>query len=144
MYIGSHTHPWPWGAQTPNLSPWNLALQADWNNRCDNVMVPEILPQLQYKYKYCRPLLWPVHCRVDCFSLFSCVTVGQECRLQVLAGAQVWRFPDAEDIIRPTDSAHSLTVPNTMTLVCICGHLSWCLQFWLRFRFKGWGFWGWI
>lgn len=32
--------------------PW-----ADWNNRCDNVMVPEILPQRWYKY--CHPLLMP-------------------------------------------------------------------------------------
>lgn len=50
----THTQPWPSEGWTPNPSPWNLAPWADWNNRCDNVTVPEILPWRWYKYKYCH------------------------------------------------------------------------------------------
>lgn len=48
----AHTHR-PWVRWTPHPSPWNLAPPADWSNRCNNVVVPEIQPRSWYKYKYC-------------------------------------------------------------------------------------------
>lgn len=49
-HIHAPTHTRDPEGRTPSPSPWNLAPSADWNNRCNNVVVPEILPHDWYIY----------------------------------------------------------------------------------------------